>query len=75
MIEWIMKFFTKKELRNHRLPKCSKCGLVSHKKIKIEFIEDEQISTITGNCCNSCEEELSREFNPLWIPPLVLKEK
>jgi hypothetical protein len=75
MIEWIKRFFTKSEIRKADLPKCSKCGLLSTKRIEIRFIQGEEISSIAGNCCDSCEDDLSREFNPLWIPPLVFEQE
>ena len=75
MIEWIKQFFTRKEIRKINSPKCSKCALVSTKTIKIEFILGDKVETIMGNCCTSCEEVLSREFNPLWIPPLIFEVK
>tara|TARA_R110001592_G_scaffold72383_4_gene220966 strand:+ start:4909 stop:5136 length:228 start_codon:yes stop_codon:yes gene_type:complete len=75
MIEWFRKFFRKARVVVASQPKCSKCGLLATKEIKIEFIKGGNTSTIVGSCCDSCEEELSRDFNPLWIPPLVLKEK
>ena len=75
MIEWIKRFFTKREISKSDLPKCSKCGLLSTNRIEIRFIQGESISSISGNCCDSCEDDLSREFNPLWIPPLVFEER
>jgi len=78
MIGWIRKFFTKSELEKQDTLKCSKCGLAAQYNVFISFTrigEEEEDARINGLCCLDCETELHREFNPMWLPPFILKEE
>ena len=73
MIEWFLKFFTTKDKIRYNMPKCSKCGLKSNKKYRIEIIDEDII--LTGDICDSCIEDLRRDYDRMWLPPLIIKEE
>lgn len=75
MFEWFLRYFTSKDKKQHNLPKCNKCGLVSFKKFKIEIIDEEVEMTLNGNICNSCIEDMRRDYDVMWLPPLIIKEE
>jgi len=72
MFEWFFKYFTKSDKELYDSPKCNKCGLVSSKEFRIEIIGENKI--LLGNICDSCIDDMYRDYDPMWIPPLVIKE-
>ncbi len=75
MFEWFLKYFTSKEKKQYDMPKCNKCGLISDKKFKIEIIDEEVEMTLNGNICNSCIDDMRRDYDAMWLPPLIIMEE
>jgi len=57
------------------MPKCNKCGLISDKEFKIEIIDEEVEMALKGNICNSCIEDMRRDYDAMWLPPPIFKEE
>jgi len=75
MFEWFLKYFTSKDRKQYDKPKCNKCGLQSDRTFRIEIINEEVEMTLTGNICNSCIEDMRRDYDVMWLPPLIIKEE
>jgi len=75
MFEWFLKYFSSRDRKLYDLPKCNKCGLQSDRTFRIEIIDEEVEMTLTGNICNSCIEDMRRDYDKMWLPPLIIKEE
>ena len=78
MINWIKGLFEKKdEIKSS--PKCGVCGLGAVYELYITMYlletEEEDKSSIKTLLCETCKDNVNEIYNPMWLPPLILKEK
>ena len=78
MINWIKGLFEKITEQKTSSPKCGVCGLGAVFELHITMYlletEEEDKTSIKTLICETCKDNVNEIYNPMWLPPFIIKE-